>query len=223
MCSCRFRAGGGATGRRTFAWQRRMRICSRARFGPHGKFVWTRTPEHEPRNGCRAQRSCEPSTQPGTRRGRRRGWCRIEGSRGSSMIRKVAVLAIALAVSGLAQGTETYKARLTAVPADARTRPTLAGIGSATATLSGTKLTTTGMFEGLLSPASMAQLHSAVAAGVRGPAIGDLTIPKATSGSISGSFDLTPQQVESLHKGGLYIEIHSEKAPDGVIWGWLIK
>jgi hypothetical protein len=131
----------------------------------------------------------------------------------------VAVFAISL----LAQSTETYKARLSAVPADARTRPSLAGIGTATGTLSGTKLSITGSFEGLLSPATIAQLHSAVAAGVRGPVIHDLTIAKATSGSISGSVDLTPQQIESFHKGGLYIEIHSEKAPDGVIWGWLTK
>ncbi|HLK50967.1 MAG TPA: CHRD domain-containing protein [Bryobacteraceae bacterium] len=139
------------------------------------------------------------------------------------MTRRVAVLAMALAASGLAQGTETYKARLTAVPADARTRPSLAGIGSATATLNGAKLTITGTFEGLLSPATIAQLHSAVAAGVRGPVIGDLMVAKAVSGSISGSFELTPQQVESFHKGGLYVQIHSEKAPDGVIWGWFTK
>ena len=121
------------------------------------------------------------------------------------------------------QGGETYKARLTAVPADARTRPGLAGIGSATATLAASKLSITGSFEGLLSPATIAQLHSAVAAGVRGGVIADLTITKSTSGSISGTVDLTPQQIESLHKGGLYIQIHSEKAPDGVIWGWLIR
>lgn len=138
----------------------------------------------------------------------------------------------ALALGGLilfsggrieAQTGETYKARLTAVPADARTRPSLAGIGTATGTLTGTKISITGSFEGLLSPATMAQLHSAVAAGVRGPAIADLTVAKATSGSLSGSADLTPEQIQDLHKGGLYIEIHSEKAPDGVIWGWLIK
>jgi hypothetical protein len=62
-----------------------------------------------------------------------------------------------------------------------------------------------------------------VAAGVAGPAIGDLTISKATSGSISGSIELTPQQLTSLRKGGLYIEIYSEKAPDGVLWGWLLR
>jgi hypothetical protein len=139
------------------------------------------------------------------------------------MIRRLCFAVPVLAISLLAQGTETYKARLTAVPADARTRPTLAGIGSATGTLSGGKLSISGTFEGLLSSATMAQLHSAVAAGVRGPVIGDLTVAKATSGSLSGSFTLTPQQIEDFHKGGLYIEIHSEKAPDGVIWGWLTK
>jgi hypothetical protein len=136
-----------------------------------------------------------------------------------------AVLGIGLFALGLslAQSGETYKARLTAVPADARTRPELAGIGSASAVLTGSKLAITGSFEGLRSAATTAQLHSAVAAGVRGPAIQDLTVSKATSGSISGSVDLTAPQVESLKKGGLYIQIQSEKAPDGVIWGWLLR
>ncbi|MBZ5578710.1 MAG: CHRD domain-containing protein [Acidobacteriia bacterium] len=137
----------------------------------------------------------------------------------------VAVMAIGF-VWGLAlhaQSRETYKARISAVPADARTRPSLAGLGTATATLTGAKLSVTGSFDGLLSPATMAQLHNAVAAGVRGPVLADLTVSKATGGTLSGSVDLTPEQVEHLHKGGLYIEIHSEKAPDGVIWGWLMK
>ena len=121
----------------------------------------------------------------------------------------------------LAQTGETYKARLSPVAADARTRPTLAGIGSVTAMLSGSKLTVTGSFEGLLSPATTAQVHAALAAGIRGPVIQDLTISKAASGTISGSLDLLPDQIEKLHKGGIYIQIQSEKAPEGVLWGWL--
>jgi len=121
------------------------------------------------------------------------------------------------------QSGETFKARLSAVPADARTRADLAGSGSVSAVLTGTKLGITGSFEGLRAAATLASLHSAVAAGVAGPAIGDLTISKATSGSISGSIELTPQQLTSLRKGGLYIEIYSEKAPDGVLWGWLLR
>ncbi len=119
--------------------------------------------------------------------------------------------------------SETFKAQLSALPADARTRADLAGSGSASAVLSGTKLAITGSFEGLRSAATTASLHSAVAAGVRGSIIGDLTISKATSGTISGSIDLSPEQLTSLRKGGLYVQIHSEKEPDGVLWGWLLK
>jgi hypothetical protein len=122
-----------------------------------------------------------------------------------------------------AQSGAAYKARLSPLPADARTRPEMAGIGSATGTLSGAKLTVNGTFEGLKSPATTAQLHSAVAAGVRGPAIGELMVSKATSGMLSGSVELSAPQMESLQKGGIYVQIQSEKFPDGVIWGWLLK
>ena len=121
------------------------------------------------------------------------------------------------------QSGETFKTRLSAMPADARTRPNLAGTGTVTAVLTGTKLAITGSFEELLSAATSASLHSSAAAGVRGAAIGDLTISKATSGTISGSIELTPQQLTSLHKGGLYVQIHSEKALDGVLWGWFLR
>lgn len=131
----------------------------------------------------------------------------------------LAVIALSLA----AQTKETFKTRLSATPADARTRAALAGSGTASATLTGTKLTVTGSFDGLVSPATSASLHSAVAAGVRGPAMADLTISKAVSGTISGSVDLTPQQMTSLHKGGIYVLINSDKAPDGVLWGWLLQ
>jgi hypothetical protein len=128
-----------------------------------------------------------------------------------------------LATGVLAQGQETYKVRLSPVPADQKTRPELTGSGSLTATLAGTKLTVNGMFEGLKYPATMAELHSGVAAGVRGPVVATLTITKATSGSISGSADLTPQQVTNLRKNGLYIQIYNERTPEGVLWGWLMK
>jgi hypothetical protein len=142
--------------------------------------------------------------------------------------RRVAVAVIGIACGGFgltlaAQSSETFKARLSPLPADARTRADLAGSGSASAILTGTKLAITGSFEGLRTAATTGSLHIAVAAGVKGPAIGDLTISKATSGTISGSIELTPQHLTSLHKGGLYVQIYSEKAPDGVLWGWLLK
>jgi hypothetical protein len=138
----------------------------------------------------------------------------------------VAVMGIGGVAFGLsldAQSSETFKARLSALPADARTRADLAGSGTVSALLTGTKLAITGSFEGLRAAATSASLHSSAAAGVRGPSIGDLTISKATSGTVTGSIELTPEQLTSLRKGGLYVQIYSEKAPDGVLWGWLLK
>lgn len=135
----------------------------------------------------------------------------------------VVVMGIGFVLSLAGQNGETFKGRLSALPADARTRASLAGSGSASAVLTGTKLAITSSFEGLLSAATSASLHSSVAAGVRGPVIGDLAISKATSGTVSGSVELTPAQLNSLRKGGLYIQIDSEKVPDGVLWGWFLK
>ena len=72
----------------------------------------------------------------------------------------------------------------------------------------------------------MARLHEGIAKGARGRAVTDLTVSKATSGTISGSATLTPEQVEALRQGKLYIQIHGEKglAPDGAnLWGWLLR
>jgi hypothetical protein len=138
------------------------------------------------------------------------------------MLKKRYLIFALLALTLAAETKENFKARLSATPADARTRAALAGTGNVSASLQGTKLNVTGNFEGLVSPATTATLQAGVAAGVRGPAIADFTISKATSGTISGSVDLTPQQMTNLHKGGLYVLIHSEKTPDGVLWGWLL-
>jgi hypothetical protein len=130
---------------------------------------------------------------------------------------------VAFGLSLAAQSGETFKARLSALPADARTRADLAGSGTVSALLTGTKLAITGSFEGLRAAATSASLHSSAASGVRGPAIGDLTTSKATNGTITGSIELTPEQLTSLRKGGLYVQIYSEKAADGVLWGWFLK
>jgi hypothetical protein len=57
---------------------------------------------------------------------------------------------------------------------------------------------------------------------MRGVPIGDLTATAGTSGTISGTIELTKEQVEDLAAGRLYVQLHSEKAPDGNLWGWLL-
>jgi len=121
----------------------------------------------------------------------------------------------------LAQGVAVFNARLSPVAMDATMRATVAGSGSVSARLTGSKLVLNGSFEGLLSPATIAQVRQSAVTGVRGPVLFDVTVSKATSGAIDGVFDLTPEQAESLRKGRLYVQIHSAKAPDGNLWGWL--
>jgi hypothetical protein len=141
------------------------------------------------------------------------------------MNRKIKALAaglVCLALSLTAQTQERYKTRLSPVSMDASMRANIAGLGTASAVLAGTKLTVSGSFEGLRSPATIAQLHEGRGTGVRGPVAFDLTVTKATSGTLEGSFDLNPEQLEDLKKNRFYVQIHSEKAPDGNLWGWLM-
>ena len=133
------------------------------------------------------------------------------------------VLFTLLAFAGSAQGQDKYKVRLATVPMDGGMRSTVAGTGSATAVLTGAKLTVTGTFDGLLSPATTARVHRGPAMGVRGASFAELTVTKAPKGTISGSIDLTPEQLRALNAGQLYIQISSEKAPDGNLWGWFVR
>jgi hypothetical protein len=91
------------------------------------------------------------------------------------------------------------------------------------AVLAGNKLTISGSFEGLRSPATHAGIHIGPYKGIRGPAVHDLTVTQGTTGSISGSLDLTPSEVADLRNGRFYVQIDSERAPDGNLWGWLLR
>ena len=131
------------------------------------------------------------------------------------------ILAMLCAPIDLAQ-TQRFRARLSTVPIEVVMQATVAGSGAVKATLTGPTLTLTGEFSGLKSAATFAKLHAGPNKGLRGPAIADLTISKSTSGTISGSFDLTPQQIDDLKNGRVYIQLHSEQAADGNLWGWLL-
>jgi hypothetical protein len=140
-------------------------------------------------------------------------------------------LAAAAAVVGLAaslaftplRAAENYTVRLTPVPIDLQTSANVTGAGSASAVLDGSSLSVTGTFAGLKTAATIARLHEGPATAVRGPSIADFTVPKASSGSFELQLRLSPQQQRSLRQGRLYILIHSDSAPDGNLWGWLLQ
>jgi hypothetical protein len=131
------------------------------------------------------------------------------------------MFAALLLVAPLLAQSDTFKARLSPIPVDSSTVASVTGSGSIAASLSARTLTVTGKFEGLKTPATLAQVHLGPK-GVRGPAVFDLTVTKATSGTISGSFVLTPMQVDDLRKGRFYVQLHGEKTPDGNLWGWIL-
>jgi len=137
-------------------------------------------------------------------------------------MRAAILLCVLGAVGVSAQSARTFRARLSPVALDVAMQATVAGSGSVTAPLNRTTLTVTGTFDGLKSPATIAQIHKSPIAGVRGPVMADLTVSGATTGSINGTMTLTPQQVADLEKKRLYVQLHSQKAPDGNLWGWLM-
>ncbi len=139
--------------------------------------------------------------------------------------RAVLAVCVGALVWGTAAGAQSarhFKARLSPVPIDVTMQATVAGSGSVSAVLAGAKLTVTGTYEGLKSPATIVQLHKSPIRGVRGPVVVDLTASGGTSGTISGTIDLQPAQVTDLEKGRLYVQLHSEKAQEGNLWGWLL-
>ena len=140
------------------------------------------------------------------------------------------------AVGTNAQTGDKYTARLGMVPAaNAAQQANVTGKGAATATLAGTRLTVSGSFEGLPAPATAARLHQGIAKGARGKAIADLTITKAASGTISGTVNLTAEQVEALKAGKIYLQVHSERGipveqgkvqpevDNSNLWGWFLR
>ena len=134
----------------------------------------------------------------------------------------VAWALLCLTFSAVAQTPETFTARLTMMPIDRAMQPTVTGSGSGTARLEGERLQVNGSFSGLRGPATVARLHEGLAMGVRGTALADLSVVASVEGTFSGEVELSREQVESLRQGRLYIQIHSEAAPEGNLWGWLL-
>jgi hypothetical protein len=133
----------------------------------------------------------------------------------------LALVAALLTPPLAAQVQRSWAGRLSPVPIGTGQAATITGVGSVKGTLTGSRLVISGEFRGLQTAATVARLHRGPK-GIRGPAIFDLTVTPATSGSISGTLDLNPTQIDDLGRERFYVQIHSEKAPDGNLWGWLL-
>jgi hypothetical protein len=79
-----------------------------------------------------------------------------------------------------------------------------------------------GDFETLPSAATSVRVYSGSGIGVPGPAILDLQMSGETDGSFGGSFLLTAAQLRAIRQGHVYVQVNSQKAPEGNLWGWLL-
>ena len=124
----------------------------------------------------------------------------------------------------------TYVAQMTGAketPAN-----TVAGTGTATLTVNGTKLQYSIVVEGLSGPATMAHIHVG-AMGVAGPPVYTFDIKKVAAGTLAtGSIDLTKAAsagvsgdslVALIKSGNAYVNVHTAAHPSGEIRGQVMK
>jgi hypothetical protein len=140
--------------------------------------------------------------------------------RGKTM---VLAAALALALIGTQASAQTvFGEKLGFVPINNTNRETITGTGWVRATLTGSTLVVEGEFSNLSSPATNAHIHLG-ARGQTGPVVFPLEYTAgATSGTISGTFELTEAQLTELLAINFYVNVHSELSPRGEIRAWLV-
>jgi CHRD domain len=155
------------------------------------------------------------------RGGRSWGW-------GPTRIKKcprVGLAAVVVAILSFAALTaaEKYQVHLSAMPFNDATQPIMQGKGTATATLEADTLSISGSFAGLTGPATKARLSLSTGPGIPGTPFVDLTLTGDVAGKVTGKIKLDASQLAALRSRKLYIQIDSEKAPTGHLWGWLLE
>ena len=139
-----------------------------------------------------------------------------------TLARHLIVPALAANLLCGAAAAQTYQANLGPMPLDAATNANMLGRGEASASLEGKTLTVSGRFAGLPSPATKAHLYIGLAIGAPGSEGFDLTVSQAGAGTLSGQIALNAKQAAAFRTGKLYVQIDSQKAPTGNLWGWLL-
>src|SRR6185503_19080175 len=117
---------------------------------------------------------------------------------------------------------ETFETRLSPSPLTDGTRVNITGQGNALVQWDGNILSVSGNFAGLASNATTAEIYDGPGIGIPGSKAFDLSLTPDTSGTIWGSLTLTRKQLAELRAGHLYVQINSQKAPDGNLTGWLL-
>jgi hypothetical protein len=75
----------------------------------------------------------------------------------------------------------------------------------------------------ITGPATKAHLSVSRGPGIPGSPVVDLTLSGDVAGKVTGQVKLDSSQLAALRSRKLYIQIDSEKAPSGHLWGWLLE
>ncbi len=127
-----------------------------------------------------------------------------------------------LATVSTVTAAEKYQVYLSAMPFNDATQPLMTGKGAASATLEGDTLSISGSFAGLSGRATTARLSLSRGPGIPGTPVVDLTLVGDVAGKVTGQIKLDASQLAALRSHKLYIQIDSENAPSGHLWGWLL-
>ena len=115
-----------------------------------------------------------------------------------------------------------YQTYLSPMPHNDAMHANFRGKGNVIVTVTGDTISLSGTFTGLASPATKAHICLSIAPGVPGKPVFEFAVPSGVEGNVTGSFKLDKEQAAALKKSQLYIQIDSEKAPNGNLWGWLL-
>ena len=96
-----------------------------------------------------------------------------------------------------------------------------AATGEVEATLADLTLNVAGSFQGLSGPAVAAHVHGPANRDQTADIVCPLTVTADVSGTVSGSCNLTEDQVNDLRDGRMYVNIHTAQHPQGEIRGQL--
>jgi hypothetical protein len=134
------------------------------------------------------------------------------------------LLALAIPTVAAAQPADlSFRSRLTSA-AFQPPAPMFKGDGDVVAVIDRRTVKVTGDFRGLASPATHARLLSGSAPGVPGSVVvGEIKLSAhASAGAFSGTLQLNPSQLALLTSRRVYVQIETQAAPDGALWGWLM-
>lgn len=131
------------------------------------------------------------------------------------------VIAIAVIIMSFTVKAETFTANITSAQEVPSNGSTATAYGRVFVNESAGTLTYTVVFSGLTSNQVASHIHAPGVVGVNGPVIINLGAVGGTSGTITGTANITPAQINLMRSHQTYINIHTTNFPGGEIRGQL--